>query len=97
MYIHDNTKIIRKMDHIVQPKTPHPLQILLVKLTFLPQKHIPYCPNHCGIEGGCYSSKGKWPEERGPNLEARNILNLIQRGLFRYLPTSSMKTHPSVS
>ena len=34
-----------------QPKTPH--QILLVKLTFLPQKHIPYCPNRCGIEGGC--------------------------------------------
>ncbi len=34
-----------------QPKT-HPLQILLVKLTFLPQKHIPNLPNRCGIEGG---------------------------------------------
>src|SRR5258705_9218118 len=68
-----------------QPKTPHPLQILLVKLTFLPQKHIPYCPNHCGIEGGRESSEEQWPEERGPNLEDSNILNLIQRGPFRYL------------
>src|SRR5258707_1279165 len=77
-YIHKNSSY-----RPIPIQAPHTLQILLVKLTFLPQKHILNLPNRRRIEGGCWSSEGRQPGERGPNLEGSNILNLIRRVPFR--------------
>ena len=41
-----------------QSKTPHTLETLVVKLTFLPQKHILNLPNHRRIEGGHCPNEG---------------------------------------